>query len=235
MYKVITHTIKEEHFTHPATVEYAFLTKNGNVVPTTGNITTKTANANTSRINRLIEYYVYALRNTIVSLMNSGEDLAVTENELKNAIDAIVEYFKVTYAQNNEQLNIMPFETYLKDYTKLLIEIAKLQKIGRAITDVELQLTKNIDDFSGFLFIINSQDWPKDDSVLYLTQFSNAVINQIIARKNKNWVTDQAQFKTGYQIFISGVDTLPTSFAQYFANGIIDHDNGWMPMVSSRV
>jgi hypothetical protein len=242
MYKVITHTIKEEHFTHPRTVEYALLMKGGNVRPMTsaindgpviiepGNdvlIVPPNSGAAIGAASQmavmfrgvtrtLLEKYVYALRNAIVSIFGTSEDLIVLEEEIKKSIANIESAIKPYYDSSSISL----FAQKLTEYTTDLLDFAKAQKEGKSFTDIETRLAQRILDISDLLPTFNPA-WNKGDVSNYFTWFGDAVKRQIAARKAKNWAEDQIQFEKAYQIFVSGLPDWAIPFAQYLARGII--------------
>ena len=222
MYKVITHTIKEEHFTHPRTVEHALWMKDGNVSPMTNAIQsepdygTPKAILFRGNVRTLLEKYLYTLRSAVVSILGSSEDLDVVTGEIKKAIADIEFGLKPYY----DSTAIALFGQRLTEYTNDLLEIAKLQKDGKSSTDVETRLAQRISDISDFLPSINPK-WTKGDVFNYFTWFSSAIKGQITARKAKNWAEDQVQVDNAYQAFITGVPDVAIPFAQYLARGII--------------
>ena len=69
--------------------------------------------------------------------------------------------------------------------------------------------------------MLNPDAWAKGSTLIYFTQFADAIKNQIIARKTKNWIEDQLQFKNAYQIFVTGIPNTIISFAHFLANGVM--------------
>ena len=255
MYKVVTHTIKEEHFTHPVTVEHALLTKNtghGNVYPimssTCGNVYPITSNISNLRtpalmsirdtfranIKDLINNYVTALRSIIVSIFNGGEDLAILDEELKKTISALTDAIKVVYGQTTNSATVALFEQHMLDFTNNLIDIAKAHKSNASTVDLEAKLSQKIESFSNFLFEFNMREWSKSALYNYLLQFSDAFKNQIVARKAKNWAEDQLQLKNAYNIFVNGSAGNLIPFAYYFADGIIMQFPWILPLTAGR-
>ena len=105
MYKVITHTIKEEHFDHPLAIEAVNGVKNGNglsngnsngvvsstssmLVPGTVSVFNTESAVKFRMDNRTIwARYLWRLRSYIVSALDGAEDLAVVEDQLFQNID----------------------------------------------------------------------------------------------------------------------------------------------------
>lgn len=226
MYKVITHTIKEEHYTHPFTAEYALSTTSGNVCPI-GMTVKPTVSAMTAKdmfrlnVRTLMERYVNTLRGAIVSIFNSGEDLPVLEEEIKKTIEDLKASIKILYSTSEEIPQLASLGEYLIKYTTNLLDIAKAQKNNKPTVDLDTQLEQTINDFSTFLSMSNMPGWEKRAVYSYLIQFSDATKGQILARKSKNWVEDQQQFKNAFNIFVSGIPNMLVSFSQYLADGII--------------
>ena len=227
MYKVITHTIKEEHFTHPRTAEHALRMKSGNVHPMTTAINGEPDYGTPSAVmfrgaaKTLLEKYVYALRNAIISIFSAGEDLMVIEDEIKKSLANIEITLKSYY--DNSAVSIVAQK--LNEYTNDLLEIAKAHKNGKPITDIETRLSQRILDISEFLPTINPA-WNKGDVFNYFTWGSDAFKRQIAARKAKNWAEDQIQFEKAYQVFVSGMPDVAIPFSQYLARGIIAQHPG---------
>lgn len=232
MYKVITHTIKEEHFTHPVTVEHALSMKVGNVKSKSSAISNAPLTLKDeyrSNVRSLIEKYVYAIRSAVVSIFNSGEDLPVLEEEIKTSINNIKDGIKVVAGQNTDNTVVLTFIKYLTDYSADLIDFAKAQKLGKSALDIESRMAQRIDDLSTFMSSANTKYWTKSAVYNYFSQFGEAFKNQAMARKSKDWVNDQAQFKNAYNIFVEGIPGTLQSFSQYLADGII-MDFPWIPV-----
>jgi len=168
-----------------------------------------------------MEKYVYAVRSAIVSIFNSSEDLPVLEEEIKKTIDDLKTSIKIMYNTSDEIPQLISLSDYLTKYTNNLLDIAKAQKINKSTVDLDTQLEQTIDNFSNFLSLANIREWEKHAVYSYLLQFSDAIKGQITARKNKNWVEDQTQFKTAFNLFVSGIPNMLVSFSQYLADGII--------------
>jgi hypothetical protein len=203
MYKVITHTIKEEHFTHPVTVEHALLMKGGNVRPMSSaisNATLSMKDTHRSNIKSLFEKYVYAVRSAVVSIFNSGEDLPVLEEEIKKSINNINDGIKVVFNQNTDSTMISTFIKHLTDFSMDLLDFAKAQKLGKSALDIESRMAQRIEDLSIFMALANPQSWTKNAVYNYFSQFGEAFKKQAMARKNKDWAMDQEQFKNAYDI-----------------------------------
>ena len=137
MYKVITHTIKEEHFTHPRTVEHALSMQGGNVHLNKNNISItneqrkQTADDQFSEsVKALVEKYVYAVRNAIVSILHGSEDLLVLEEEIKKCINDINNSISTVFIQSIQSSAYSVVPTFLQQLTKFttaLLDIAKAQ------------------------------------------------------------------------------------------------------------
>ena len=232
MYKVITHTIKEEHFTHPVTVEHALLMKGGNVRPMSSansNVPNPLKDVYRSNVRSLIEKYVYAVRSAIVSIFNASEDLPVLEEEIKKSINNIKDGIKVVFGQNTDNTDILTFAKYLTDYSTDLLDFAKAQKLGKSALDIESRMAQRIEDLCTFMTAGNSTYWTKSAIYNYFYQFGEAFKNQAMARKNKDWVKDQEYFKNAYNLFVEGIPATLVSFSQYLADGIM-MDFPWVPV-----
>ena len=137
MYKVITHTITEEHFNHPSIVEHA-LTR-GNIHPKMStsivsnaiiNYDTLAASNYRNLVRSLLETYVADVRSAVVSIMGSGEDTGIVENKLHQTITEIADRVLKPYYSSDV---VSKIEQHLKGYTVSLLDIAKSEKSGRNV------------------------------------------------------------------------------------------------------
>ena len=226
MYKVITHTIKEEHFTHPRTVEHALQMKGGNVWPMSSaisNVTLSLKDTHRSNFKSFFEKYVYAVRNAVVSIFNSGEDLDVLTGEIKKSIDNINNGIKAVIGQNADSIMVSTFIKHLTDYSMDLLDFAKAQKLGKSALDIESRMAQRIEDLSIFMSMANSKSWTKNAVYNYFSQLGEAFKKQAMARKNKDWVMDQEHFKNAYDIFVEGIPNTLVSFSHFLIDGIMSN------------
>ena len=236
MYKVVTHTIKEEHFTHPVTVEYVLSMKDSNIRVKSPSTITANDNSITTHeptilsikdnfrltVRNSMEKYVYALRNVIVSIFNSGEDLPVLTEELQKSIDDFINGLNTIYGQVIDSASISLFKQHLTKYTNTIVDLARAHKNNKSTADLDQLLTQQTDDLINLLFNFNTRDWTKSALYNYFNKFSESFKDQIVARKNKEWEKDQEYFKNAYGIFIEGIPDTLSSFAIYLADGFIN-------------
>jgi len=221
MYKVITHTITEEHFNHPSIVEHA-LTR-GNIHPKMStsivsnaiiNYDTLAASNYRNLVRSLLETYVADVRSAVVSIMGSGEDTGIVENKLHQTITEIADRVLKPYYSSDV---VSKIEQHLKGYTVSLLDIAKSEKSGRNVTEFENTLKQHTEELAMMLNTVN-QLWSREEMLNYYTWYSQAVKDQIRNRKSKNWASDQEAYDYGRNVMLSG--KFP-GYSQVLAKGVI--------------
>jgi hypothetical protein len=228
MYKVITHTIKEEHYGHPMSAEVG-IAKHANTSPHTGNITTHALTAGNEimlrpssvefrmNLRSLFSRFFWRVRDYLISVLDSRESSDV-EIELYKNIDAIGAFIDAIYGPTiaNE------FNNSLKDVIKNLIFVVKDIRSGKDFMDTKNKLSESIRTFANFLNRINTTQWPYSAVVDIFSDLTNNWIIQISSRKIKDWVEDMRMVDKNEDIMLSGdVARGAPSFAEIFAKGII--------------
>lgn len=226
MYKIITHTIREEHYDHPATAEYALTgqgTNMGNAMPKISQVTRSDAFnspasiAFTQAVRTVFEQYVGTLRNYIVSASGTGEEMPILEEKLYTVSKGLENVVKEYYGDAAG----VAFAEKFRAYTVGLLELIKAEKSGsaKAVTDAEANLKNKIGEIAAFLNMANAA-WPQATVIEYLDKFHVAEHEQTKARKDKRWADDQTAADTAHNLFVSGAKTMP-AFADVVAKGVI--------------
>lgn len=235
MYKVITHTIKEEHFDHPLAIEAVNVVKNGNslsngntngVVASTSSMlvpgTVSMFNTDTAvkfrMDNRTIwARYLWRLRSYIVSALDGAEDLAVVEEQLFQNIDEIGDsirpYYGLVASKKLSQL--------MRAMVLTELDIVQALKKSQPIDELQKKFTEQVVELAKFLEEVNPKHWPV--SAVEKT-FGRAVenwIEQARARITKNWPADIEAVDTAHRIILAGQDDGTPAFSDIFATGII--------------
>lgn len=235
MYKVITHTIREEHFTHPATAEYALTgghmgnahvygghmgSHMGNVMARTsgirGEFSSPAAVLYRGWIRNTMETYVNNLRGALVSIHSTGEEVPLLEQRIASSIDDIVAMLRPYYSTG--VTNVL--KQGLSDYTTDLLDFFKAHKDGKPTSDIENRIAQHATAIADAMAMANPH-WRRDESLSYYTWFADAFKNQSAARKAKNWGEDQAAFDSARETFLTGMPDQATSLSQYIAKGVI--------------
>jgi len=227
MYKVITHSIKEEHFGHPMTAEAGMII-HGNAKPHTGHMSTMAMYpvsniANSSKsidfrmaARNLLDRYLWRLRAYIVSAIEGSEDMAVIEAEVFKAISSISKVVEQFYGTAAAQ----EFKKLLDSFSIPIIEEARAIRSGRSIDNFERKIESAIESVADFLSNVNPESWPKSAVKGIFTALSKSFIDQAKARKNKNWMDDIIALDQAQKIILVGDEKMPP-FAEIFAKGII--------------
>jgi hypothetical protein len=227
MYKVITHTIKEEHFGHPATAEVGMMV-HSNTSPKIGQMSMNGLYSKTDPTNspkavefrmvarNLLDKYLWRLRLYIVSALEGSEDAALLESEVFKAIS------QISYAINEYYGNpaAMELKKLLDSFTIPIMEEARAIKAGRSVDNFEKKIETSIDLLSDFLSKANPTNWPKSAVRSIFTNLAKSFNDQTKSRKNKNWLDDIIALNQAQKIILVGDEQMPP-FAEIFAKGII--------------
>jgi hypothetical protein len=233
MYKVITHTIKEEHFTHPITAEYALTGKPGHMgnihaygghmgnirsqgSAIVGEFNSPLALLYRAQIKDCVESYIGNLRGELVSIYGTGEEVALLEQRIVKSIEDLVTKLAPYYDPNV----VSTIRQALVDYSMELMNLVKAQKDGRSTSDVEAKITQKMTAIADFLPSINPH-WIKEDLIMYFNCLTDAFKNQSIARKNKNWNEDQKELDNARECAVTSVPSQGPALSQYIARGVI--------------
>lgn len=243
VYKLITHTIKEEHFDHPLALEaingvklngaYANYNGNGNGNPNgNGVVVTETAMyvpgtisvfntepAVTWRMDQRTIWarYLWRLRNYITSALHNGEDLAVVEEQLFQNIDEIGDSVRPYYGLvASKQL-----AQYMRSFVLTVLDIVQTLKKGGNIDALVKKVDTELDDFANFAQKANPQNWPAETVKAIFGKVLQAWIEQVRARVSKNWPADIEAVDTAHRIILAGQYDGTPAFSDIFAKGII--------------
>jgi hypothetical protein len=227
MYKVITHTIKEEHFEHPMTAEAGMLI-HGNASPKIGHasmnsVYLRSDPANSSKAvefrmaaRDLLDKYLWRLRAYIVSAIEDSDDMALIESEVFKVISSISSVVEMYYGKDAA----MEFKRLLDAFSIPIIEEARSIRAGRNIDSFENRIQNSIDSLADFLSTANPANWPKAAVKTIFTKLAKSFTDQAKARKAKNWMEDIVALDQAQKIILVGDETMPP-FAEIFAKGII--------------
>jgi hypothetical protein len=229
MYKIVTHSIREEHFGHPMTAEIGIAT-HSNAAPHIGeNIVTSSLLAGNlimlrprsvefrMNIRSLFSRFFWRVRDYLISVLDSRESSDV-EAELYKNIEAIGSFIETYYGATT----VNSFNNTMKDIIKNLIFIVRDIKSDKDITESRNKLSESIGALSMFLNSINPSQWPYSAVFDIFSDLSNNWIAQISARKYKDWIEDMQLVDKNEDIMLSGdVSTGVPPFSDIFAKGII--------------
>jgi hypothetical protein len=227
MYKVITHTIKEEHFDHPMTAE-AGMSIHGNTSPKIGHMAvnssyprndpTTSSKAVEFRMaaRNLLDKYIWRLRAYIVSAIEGSDDMALIESEVFKVISSISSVVEAYYGKDAAT----EFKRLLDAFSIPLIEEARSIRAGRSINNFENRVETSINDLAEFLSMANPANWPKAAVKVIFTKLAKSFTDQAKARKAKNWMDDIVALDQAQKIILVGDESMPP-FAEIFAKGII--------------
>jgi hypothetical protein len=245
VYKVVTHTIKEEHFDHPLALaaingvklngDYANSNGNYNGNPngnSNGSVVTETAifvpgTMSIFNTDSAIEFrmaartifarYLWRLRSYIVSALDGSEDLAVVEEQLFQNIDEIGDSVRPYYGLvASKQLSQLMRAMVLTE-----LDIVQTLKKNQPIDQLQQEFKTQVVEFAAFLESANPKNWPADVVIKIFGRIVDSWIEEARARISKNWPADIEAVDTAHRIMLAGQDDGTPAFSDIFAKGII--------------
>lgn len=224
MYKVITHAIREEHFDHPMMAEMAI--NRGNIAPRTNGLSSAISQYDShlaqmyrNQARTEFEAYLIYVRDYVVSVFNGGEDTAAIEQRIAQQAKSIAGLLQPYYGDEVAAVA----EARLLDYTKHVLAVLQAIKTGSDKDAAKLKLKQTIETVAGTFSSVNPR-WPLSAVAEYLTKFADAVIEQGMARKSKNWAADlDALTEARVGLLNGNYNIMPVyhSFAEVFSKGVI--------------
>ena len=231
MYKVITHTIKEEHFTHPETAKIAMgLNPSLEQAPVNPFEVTPAIDYR-DQVKNVLSRYNEILRSYLISAIAGSEDAATLGNSLttwaQNVCDTIFGGYLLPQ-------NVVPVKTAMSDFTKALEDGITAIKNEQPLTDIENKVSAAIDSLSARLALINRANWPKQALVDLLMSYKNELFAQAQARVNKKWDDDLSSADRANKIILAGPDDGTVSLADLLSKGMILLSKGMILLYRSR-
>lgn len=241
VYKLITHTIREEHFDHPLALEaingvklngaYANYNGNGNsngasitetdvYVPGTVSVF-NTEPAVVWRMDQRTIWarYLWRLRNYLVSALTPGDgaDINVVEEQLFQNIDEIGDsvrpYYGLVASKKLSQL--------MRSFVLTVTDIIQSLKQGKSIDELTAKYNTELKEFAIFLESTNPNNWTADVVEQIFGKVLQAWIDEARARVTKNWPADIEAVDTAHRIILAGQDDGTPAFSDVFAKGVI--------------
>ena len=220
MYKVITHTIKEEHFTHPATVKMAMSLghKTEQAVTPESPFTSPAAIEYIQGVKFAMTRYNSALRAYLVGTMMGTEDTATLKNDLEKWA---AEVGDATFTGYYPIATSIPIRNDFVDLTKSLEDGIVAIKNKQSASDYQTAVANKIDALATKLSFVNRFNWPKQAIVDILNEYQNNVFAQATARLNKDWTGDLAAYDKANQTLITGQPNGAVSLADLLSKGVV--------------
>ena len=220
MYKKITHNIIEEHFDYP--VEPSInggTTKVSAVWPVLPN----TWSFISSLKNQFTEYN-NSLRSYAISALSNSADLDYVRSELTSSANNFSMFFEPYYGQANSNTLV----GHLNSFSGLFIEFVNAVNSGQDTASIKIRITEKLSDFIKTMYTVNLNWWTNINikPEIYLNTWAQALMDQAVARKAKDWAADNAAASSAHVIIANGpVYQSPFNsnidFATIVANSIV--------------
>lgn len=221
MYKLIKHTIEEQHFDHPALAEAAM--KESKVY--TAGITTPGMYHNSPAGVKLrmaardyFSGYLWRLRSCITSIIDGGADQAMNETNFFNKIDDIGKLVAMYYgeaggAEANRLFRLLSTDVF---------NIVKAVKANADAVPLKAKAIETVKALAKFLNGANPMYWPEQAIVDIFTQSVSSWHDEAVARHKKDYPAEQAAVANVYKLLLEGQASGTPGFADIMAKGIVE-------------
>jgi hypothetical protein len=222
MYKIIKHSIEEQHYDHPE-LALAAMQANGCY---TGTMMTKSMamySEGQSAVKLRMEarsyfsQFLWRMRSYIISEIDSASDLAVTTANLTKNIDDIGELIKPYYGEDAGNL----LNKMIRDIVITATDVVKTAKVSGDLGPLTAKVVDQIKMLAKFLNGANPMYWPEQAIIDIFTKTALAWASEAVARQKKDHITEQAADDTAYKLLLGDGTDAANGFANIMASGII--------------
>lgn len=161
--------------------------------------------------------YLWRMRNYVISQLDGGEDTNFVEAQLFQDIDEIADSLKPFYGlvASKQVAQLM------RAFVLTEIDIVKAVKNRQSIEPLKARHTQQVEEFAAFLNSANSRHWPRDAVLKIFGQLMNCWQQEAVARQAKDWARDVEAVDRGHRIVLAGQDDGTPAFSEIFAKGVI--------------
>jgi len=201
MYKKVTHSIVEEHFDHPMAQEIKKMVDHGAKMSAAwppGIKTNQLAVQLTSQFNE----FNNALRNVIAGYGTNDPALVFNKQQLSDLTAAFGPFFEPYYGKPAAEAAVGHIAEFAKSIENTISAAAAK---GDWNTPAAAALD-HLNDLAALITSWNPVYWTNRSPALstYLSQYYQAVVNQISSRAGQDWTKDAAQAELARQIIANG-------------------------------
>jgi hypothetical protein len=213
MYKKITHHIVEEHFEHPMSAHIKALNDGCIVPPPPPQLSMEKIYSFRSDTRALLAKYFWRIRSYIVSVLDSGADEAALQERISRDISKLGQVLVPYYGTDAAAT----FTRLMVAYTTGVLAQVKAVNEGLDTAVLNDKTTADIDALAKCLAEINPDNWPEAAVAKILSKLTSSWIDQAMARKQSDWISDFLAADEAQGTFITDTN----SFSDIFVNGII--------------
>lgn len=219
MYKKITHNIIEEHFAYPVEPAINGMTKVSAAWPMLPN-----GFNYTSAMRNQFNHFNNLLRAYTISVIGSNPDSEYIKTELMTSANEFNNFFEPYYGQTSANTLV----SHLAGFATAFTDFVNAVNSGQDVSNIRTRVIEKLTDFVKALYTVNPQWWNnfniKPD--VYVTAYAQALMEQVTARKAKNWTADTTATETAVNIIANGpVYSSPFNgnqdFAQLLSNSVV--------------
>lgn len=212
MYKKITHTIFEEQFAHPATLDIVDVKKDVKskmVDSTLPNILRR-------QVREIMSHYTGRMRDSILANVNGTGDSVLGAQLAGAEVSRLAEIAGRYYPAGTSNALFQSFSIV----TSTTLEMAKAIKNGTDLTALAADNAAGVEALATALSVISTAGWTKDDTVAIFTEITTNWLEQVRTRMRSEWSADFRLIAKNESYLVAGTPVI-TSFPDSFTNSII--------------
>ena len=212
MYKKITHNIVEEHFGSESLAR-----KMLNFQQPKPMANNELASQLKMQVRDGWGKICNTMRENIIGIVALGEDQTLLHDKLMKEVDDLTSTLTGLYGKTATD----EASKLLKALLHSEIMIIKNTRANRDTKEYIASLDAAINDFSQFLGVVNSIDWPPSVVKSIFSSACESWTGQATARMKKDWVADFELDAKVRRLIVSNPDQKNPSFADIMSHGII--------------
>jgi hypothetical protein len=223
MYKKVYHHITEEHFHHPHGVKIAEeivasldrkKPKNpSNIIPLT-----HSAQTFTNTVTSNFGYLSGRLRHYVISAAAGLDDLMYAKNKIAEDIQIVsslvIPYYGTDFANT--------LQNALQQYADAICNEVSAVKNNAVTPALKMATSNAIENLASTLGNADPVDWPKGSLSRIAKFVADGLVEEAVARKNKDWQKDLILTDDIYSTIVNPRKGGQPSLSNIFAQGVIN-------------
>ena len=161
--------------------------------------------------------YLWRMRSYLVSAFNSREDMPFVEEQVFRDIEEVGEMLKPYYGLvASKQVSQL-----MRAFVLTNMEIVNALSEGKDIAALRAKHVQQVEEFATFLNAANPKYWPKAAVQEVFAELVAQWEEQAVARYKRDWAEDIRATDQAHRVLLAGrLDGSP-SFTEVFAKGVI--------------
>lgn len=232
MYKVITHTIREEHYNHPDLARIAMgnvgsvelganVSWHGNSYAVTSVITdpyhSPRATEYRMEAKTLFEQYNSSTRSYINDCIDVTGNIAIDEAQAIKAVNDLTYIIEPYYWTAKTE----PFKKAFTEYTETVFSMVRDVRDGKDLTAADTMLKDKTQALAVAFSAMDPLSWSVNSMTKLLDLLNKSFNDQATTRKAKDWTANNTAGQDTYKILVQGQDDGTPPLWEIFSKGVI--------------